>query len=88
MGEFLAGLVLGVFVTVSLAYASEVAPLAARGFVTSSINFCFALGQLMANGTVAGSQKLESKWAFRVPFSMHWLWPLIIITGLPFAPER
>ncbi|KAL2681428.1 hypothetical protein Neosp_009039 [[Neocosmospora] mangrovei] len=87
VGELFAGLVLGVFVTIAPAYASEVAPLAVRGVVTASINLLFALGQLMANGTVAGSQTLDSKWAFRIPFAIQWVWPLIIIIGFPFAPE-
>ncbi|WAO91217.1 MFS domain-containing protein [Fusarium falciforme] len=87
VGELFAGLVLGVFVTIAPAYASEVAPLAVRGVVTASINLCFAGGQLMANGTVARSQKLDSRWAFRIPFAVQWLWPLIIVAGFPFAPE-
>lgn len=86
VGELLAGLVLGVFVTVAPAYASEVAPLAARGVVTALINLCFVLGQLIANGTVGGSQGLESR--CRIPFAVQWLWPLIILVGFPFAPER
>lgn len=88
VGEILAGLVLGCFVVIAPAYASEVAPLALRGPITASINLCFATGQLIANGTVDGTQKLSTHWAYSIPFSIQWLWPLIIIVGYPFAPER
>ncbi|KAK5465268.1 hypothetical protein LTS15_001831 [Exophiala xenobiotica] len=71
-GELLGGLVLGSYAVIAPAYASEL------GFVT---------GQLIANGVIAGTQKLDTHWAYSAPFAVQWLWPLVILIGLPFAPE-
>lgn len=87
LGELIAGLVLGVFVVIAPTYSSEVCPTAVRGHLTSCINLCFVLGQLAANGVVAGTQHLRSHWAYSLPFALQWLWVAIIIPGLFFAPE-
>ncbi|KAK3064763.1 hypothetical protein LTS18_004211 [Coniosporium uncinatum] len=86
-GELLGGLVLGAYVVIAPAYASEVCPMALRGQLTSYINLCFVMGQLLANGVTAGTSKLSSHWAYSIPFALQWFWILVIIPGLPFAPE-
>lgn len=45
------------------------------------------MGQLIANGVLAGTSKLDTHWAYSAPFAAQWLWPLIIFIGLPWAPE-
>lgn len=45
------------------------------------------MGQLLANGVIAGSSKLDTHWAYSTPFALQWLWPLIILCGIFFAPE-
>ncbi len=87
-GELLGGLVLGSYTTIAPTYASEVCPTALRGVLTSCINICFVGGQLIANGVIAGTQKLDNHWAYSAPFAVQWLWPIIILVILPFAPER
>jgi MFS transporter, SP family, general alpha glucoside:H+ symporter len=86
-GELLGGLVLGTYAVIAPAYASEVCPVALRGVLTSYVNLCFVMGQLIANGVTAGTQKLDSHWAYSGPFAAQWFWPLVILVGLPFAPE-
>ena len=86
-GELLGGLVLGTYAVIAPAYASEVCPIALRGILTSYVNLCFVTGQLIANGIIAGTQKLNTHWAYSGPFAAQWVWPLIILIGLPFAPE-
>ncbi|KAH0843018.1 General alpha-glucoside permease [Fonsecaea pedrosoi] len=86
-GELLGGLVLGSYAVIAPAYASEVCPLALRGVLTSCTNICFVTGQLIANGVIAGTHVLDSHWAYSAPFAIQWLWPLVILIGLPFAPE-
>lgn len=54
-GELLAGLVLGAFVVIAPAYASEVSPLALRSVSTSYVNLCFVTGQLLGNGVTAAT---------------------------------
>jgi len=45
------------------------------------------MGQLLANGVIAGTSQLETHWAYSAPFAIQWLWPVIILIGIPFAPE-
>ncbi|OCK82274.1 general substrate transporter [Lepidopterella palustris CBS 459.81] len=88
VGELLGGLILGAYVVIAPAYASEVCPAALRGTLTSYINLCFVMGQLLANGVTAGTNQLgNTHWAYSIPFALQWVWVLIIIPGMPFAPE-
>ena len=86
-GEILGGLVLGTYAVIAPAYASEVCPVALRGVLTSYVNLCFVMGQLIANGILAGTSKLNTHWAYSGPFAAQWFWPVVILIGLPFAPE-
>ena len=54
----------------------------------SCTNICFVTGQLIANGVIAGTHNIDSHWAYSAPFAVQWVWPLVILAGLPFAPER
>lgn len=85
VGELLGGLVLGTYATIAPTYASEVCPVALRGVLTSYVNLCFVIGQLIANGVIAGTSKLDSHWAYSAPFAAQWIWPLVILIGWPFA---
>ncbi|WEW57889.1 hypothetical protein PRK78_003356 [Emydomyces testavorans] len=87
VGELLGGLVLGCYAVIAPAYASEVCPVALRGVLTAYINMCFVIGQFIANGVVAGTHGLDTHWAYSLPFSMQWIWPAIILSGIFFAPE-
>lgn len=86
-GELLGGLVLGFYAVITPTYASEVSPVVLRGVVTSNINLFIVVGQLLANGVCAGTQRFDSHWAYSGPFATQWIWPVIIILLLPFAPE-
>ncbi|KAF2868769.1 sugar porter family MFS transporter [Massariosphaeria phaeospora] len=86
-GELLAGLVLGAFVVIAPAYASEVTPLAMRSVATSYVNLCFVTGQLLGNGITAATKDIDSHWAYSIPFATQWFWVLVIIPGMFFAPE-
>ncbi len=87
VGELIGGLILGTYTTIAPTYASEVLPVALRGHLTAYINLCFVMGQLLANGVIAGAQKLDTHWAYSAPFALQWLWPIIILSGIFFAPE-
>jgi len=87
VGELVGGLVLGFYAVITPAYASEVCPVALRGILTANINLSIVVGQFLANVVCAGTQKLDSHWAYRLPFALQWFWPVIILIGLPFAPE-
>lgn len=87
VGELLGGLVLGCYVVIAPAYASEVCPMAIRGHLTSYTNLCFVIGQLLANGVTAGTSRLNNHWAYSIPFALQWFWVLIILPGMIFIPE-
>lgn len=87
MGELLGGLILGTYVVIAPTYASEVCPISLRGILTSYVNLCFVIGQFIANGVAAGTSNLSTHWAYSAPFAIQWLWPLVILIGIPFAPE-
>jgi SP family general alpha glucoside:H+ symporter-like MFS transporter len=86
-GEILCGLPWGIFATSAPAYASEVLPLSLRVYMTSYTNMCFIIGQLIAAGVLAGLVGWDSEWAYRIPFALQWMWPVILIPVLVFAPE-
>ena len=86
-GELLGGLVLGCYAVIAPSYASEVCPTALRGILTAYVNLCFVIGQFIANGVIAGTSTLNNHWAYSAPFALQWIWPLVILIGLPFAPE-
>ncbi|KAI0846609.1 putative maltose permease [Daldinia vernicosa] len=87
VGELLGGLVLGCFVVIGPTYASEVCPMALRGFLTSYTNLCFVTGQLLGNGITAGTASFENHWAYSIPFALQWFWVVVIIPGIFFIPE-
>ncbi|KAI1633997.1 general substrate transporter [Biscogniauxia mediterranea] len=86
-GQLLNGIPWGVFATVGPAYASEVLPLALRGYLTVFCNLCWATGQLIANGVLQGLVTNPTEWSYRIPFGLQWIWPLPLSAILLFAPE-
>jgi MFS family permease len=67
-GEILGGLAYGFYVVIAPTYASEVCPLALRGFLTTSINLAFVIGQFIAQGCAAGVETRLDEWAYKIPF--------------------
>jgi SP family general alpha glucoside:H+ symporter-like MFS transporter len=66
VGQIFCGLTWGVFATTGPAYASEVCPLALRGYLTVYVNLCWAIGQFIAAGVLNGLIDLKSQWAYRI----------------------
>lgn len=56
------GITWGVFATTGPAYASEVAPLALRGYLTVYVNLCWAIGQFIASGVLKGLLNNPTQW--------------------------
>jgi MFS family permease len=70
-GEILGGLAYGFYVVIAPTYASEVCPLALRGFLTTSVNLAFVIGQFIAQGCAAGVETRLDEWAYKIPFVCH-----------------
>ncbi|KAH6986395.1 general substrate transporter [Ilyonectria sp. MPI-CAGE-AT-0026] len=87
LGEVLCGIPWGAFQSVTPAYASEVAPVVLRPYLTTFINMCWVIGQFFAAAVNKGSVSRDDEWAYRIPFGVQWVWPVPILAGLIFAPE-
>ncbi|KAJ5666281.1 uncharacterized protein N7477_008729 [Penicillium maclennaniae] len=85
--EILCGIPWGVFQTLTITYASEVCPVALRGYLTTYVNFCWGLGQLIGIGVIMGMLNREDQWAYRIPYGLQWMWPLPLFIGIALAPE-
>lgn len=80
--EILSGIPWGVFQTLTISYASEVCPVALRGYLTTYVNFCWGLGQLIGIGVIKGMLDREGKWAYKIPYGLQWMWPVPLIIGI------
>ncbi|KAK1998906.1 sugar porter family MFS transporter [Colletotrichum falcatum] len=87
LGEVLCGIPWGAFQSVTPAYASEVAPVVLRPYLTTFINMCWVIGQFFSAAVNKGSYHHKDEWAYRIPFGVQWVWPVPILIGLIFAPE-
>ncbi|KAJ6149636.1 hypothetical protein N7471_000835 [Penicillium samsonianum] len=86
-GEFLMGIPLGVYQTLTVTYASEVCPVALRAYLTTYVNLCWVFGQLIASGVLKGLLGRTDQWGYRIPFAIQWVWPVPIFIGVYLAPE-
>ncbi|KAK2070404.1 hypothetical protein P8C59_004896 [Phyllachora maydis] len=85
--EVLAGIPWGVFQTLTITYASEVCPVAMRGYLTTYVNFCWGMGQEIGIGVIMSMLPRKDAWAYRIPYALQWMWPVPLMAGIFFAPE-
>lgn len=65
VAEILCGIPWGIFQTLTITYASEVCPVALRGYLTTYVNFCWGLGQVIGVGVIKSMLGREDEWAYR-----------------------
>lgn len=87
VGAVMQGIPWGIFQTLTTTYASEVAPVKIRAYLTTYVNLCWVIGQLIAAGIIKGFLTREDHWAYKIPFAIQWVWPPFILIGCWFAPE-
>ncbi|RYP93628.1 hypothetical protein DL770_000260 [Monosporascus sp. CRB-9-2] len=87
VASILCGIPWGVFQTLTITYASEVCPVALRGYLTTYINMCWGIGQMLGIATIMGNLWRADEWAYRIPYALQWMWPLPLAIGIFFAPE-
>ncbi|KID76626.1 Sugar transporter family protein, partial [Metarhizium brunneum ARSEF 3297] len=87
VAEILCGIPWGIFQTLAVTYASEVCPVALRGYLTTYVNFCWGLGQEIGIGVIRAMLSRDDEWAYRIPYALQWMWPLPLFVGIFFAPE-
>ncbi|KAJ5942234.1 Major facilitator superfamily domain general substrate transporter [Penicillium verrucosum] len=85
--EILAGVPWGIFQTLTVTYASEVCPVVLRGYLTSYVNFCWGLGQLVGIGVIKAMLNRDDQWSYKIPYGLQWMWPVPLFIGIYLAPE-
>ncbi|KAG5914304.1 hypothetical protein E4U61_005894 [Claviceps capensis] len=86
-GQILLGLPWGVFQTLTTTYASEVCPTHLRAYLTTYVNLCWVMGQLIASGVSRAMLTRTDQWGYKIPFALQWTWPVPLIIGIYLAPE-
>jgi SP family general alpha glucoside:H+ symporter-like MFS transporter len=87
VGEILCGIPWGVFQTITTTYAAEVCPVNLRAYLTTYVNLCWVIGQLLASGVLRGTLGLNNQWSYKIPFAIQWVWPVPIFIAVCLAPE-
>ncbi|KAH7073810.1 general substrate transporter [Paraphoma chrysanthemicola] len=87
IAEILCGIPWGVFQTLTITYASEVCPVALRGYLTTYVNFCWGLGQVIGIGVIRAMLSRDDEWSYRIPYALQWMWPVPLMIGVFLAPE-
>jgi SP family general alpha glucoside:H+ symporter-like MFS transporter len=85
--QILSGLPWGVFQTLSTTYAAEVMPLALRPYLTSGVNLCWIIGQLISVCMLRALIHDPSQWSYRIPFALQWVWAVPILIAVTLCPE-
>ncbi|KAL8420794.1 hypothetical protein RB594_003558 [Gaeumannomyces avenae] len=81
------GFGLSFYLTLAPLAASEIAPVALRGYATSGVNLGIAMGQLLSNAVVKAFSGRRDNWAYRGPFATQLFFVLFLGVFLPFLPE-
>lgn len=56
-------------------------------YFTSYTNMCFIIGQFISAAVLRGLVNRTDQWGYRIPFAIQWIWPVILIPIIYFAPE-
>ncbi len=86
-GEILLGVGWGMLQTLVVTYATDVCPLVLRVYLTTYVNACWVIGQLISSGILRGIVSSSDPHAYRIPFGIQWVWPIPISIGIYLAPE-
>ncbi|KAI6781951.1 Maltose permease-like protein [Emericellopsis cladophorae] len=87
VGQTLCNVPWGVFATTGPSYAAEVTPLAIRGYMTSYINLCWVIGQFISALVLNSLVDNPTRWGYKIPFALQWMWPVPLALAAFFAPE-
>ncbi|ABN66994.1 maltose permease [Scheffersomyces stipitis CBS 6054] len=88
LAYILLGINWGSYQTLTVTYASEVAPTTLRLYLTSYVNVCWVFGQLISSGVLKGVTSMAGNSnSYRIPFAVQWVWPVPLFIGVYLAPE-
>lgn len=83
--ETLLGVPWRAFQALTVSYASEICSLVLRIYLTTYINKCWVIGQLISSCLLKGLLNSSINDSYRIPFAVQWIWPIPIIIGFYFA---
>lgn len=55
--------------------------------MTTYVNFCWGLGQVIGIGVIRAMVNREDEWSYRIPYALQWMWPVPLMIGVFLAPE-
>ncbi|KAF5535194.1 major facilitator superfamily transporter [Fusarium mexicanum] len=87
VGQILFGVFMGLYQTIPVVYAVEISPVRLQAYLTTWVNTCWAIGHLIGAGILRGILVRGDEWGYRIPFAIQWIWPVILVPTLYFAPE-
>ena len=68
----LSGIPWGAFQTLTTTYAADVCPIPLRPILTTFVNMCWVIGQLLTTGILRGLLTRQDDWAWRIPYAIQW----------------
>lgn len=87
VGKAINGIPIGMWLVIGPLYASEVAPLALRGWLIAVTNITQFCGVLLFTGIMYSLGPRDSKIAYQVPFACQWIIPCLVLLTVMFWPE-
>ncbi|KAM5372126.1 hypothetical protein ACJZ2D_007659 [Fusarium nematophilum] len=87
VGKGINGFSIGAWVVLAPLYASEVAPLPLRGWLTAMTNFFLFCGLLTFNGVIYELGPLDSELAYKLPLALQWAVPALMLLTIWAWPE-
>lgn len=87
MGQLLQGIPWGIFQALAVSYAADVCPVSLRPILTTYVNLCWVMGQLIASGVLRAVVQRTDKWAYKIPYGLQWMWIPFILLVTFYAPE-
>ncbi|KAH7408995.1 sugar porter family MFS transporter [Cadophora sp. MPI-SDFR-AT-0126] len=87
VGQILGGVPWGMFQSLPSSFASDVMPQVLRAYLTTHVNLCWVLGQLFASAVLRVALLIHNEWAYRMPFALQWILPVILGALIVYSPE-
>lgn len=81
-GQYLNGICYGFYFVLVPSYAAKVVPYHLRNISIGSSNMALIGGNLLGQGMTAGTQSIETAWAYRAPFALQWFWVIVLLSLL------
>ncbi len=61
--------------------------MALRGYLTTYVNFCWGIGQVLGIGVIKSMLGRTDALSWKIPYAIQWIWPVPLFIGVLFAPE-